>query len=88
MAMHQRKLSIMYAYEKPNFLKVMTLRSQTVHSVHCTRILQQAKIRFVVESATFVLFFDLFCCFGFHKQIIKTYNRSKLLQKLANLRNP
>ena len=38
------------------------LRGQTVHSLHCERNKQQAKIRFVAESATLLLFFDLLCC--------------------------
>ena len=38
-----------------------------MHLVHCKRILEQAKIRFVAESTTLFLFFDLLCCFGFHK---------------------
>ena len=79
-----RKLSF---YQKKND-ETPSLRGQTVHSVHCKRNSQQAKIRFIKESATLLLFFDLRCCFGFHKQISKTLYRSKLLQKQANLRNP
>ena len=67
-----------------SFLKLFScdfwsLRGQSVRFVHCKRIPQRAKIRFVVESALF--------CFGFHKQIPETLNRSKLLKKQANLRN-
>ena len=58
-----------------------SLRGQTVHSVHCKRIPQQAQLRFVAESATVLHFFDLFCCFGFHKQNPKTLYRSKSLEK-------
>ena len=36
-----------------------------MHSLHCKRNPQQAKIRFVAESAALLLFFDLRCCFGF-----------------------
>ena len=43
-----------------------------MHSVVCKRIPQQAQIRFVAECATLLHFFDLICCFGFHKQIPKT----------------
>ena len=39
-----------------------------MHSLHCKRNPQQAKIRFVAKSATLLIFFDLLCCFGFHKQ--------------------
>ena len=59
-----------------------------MHSVNCKRIPQLAQIRFVAKSAILLHFFDLLCCFGFHKQIAKTLYRSKSLQKLANLRNP
>ena len=58
-----------------------TLRGQTMHSVHCKRISQLAKIRFVAESATLLLFFDLLRCFGFLRQIPKTLYCSKSLQK-------
>ena len=54
-----------------------------MHFVNCERIPQQAKIRFVAESATLLFFFDLFCCFGFHGQIAKTLISSKSLQKEA-----
>ena len=64
-----------------------SLRGQTVHSVPCKRILQQAQIRFVAESATLLFFFDLLCCFWFHKQIPKTLYRSSSLQNL-HLRIP
>ena len=57
-----------------------TFRGQTVYSVHCKRITQQAKIKFVAEFAILRLFFDLLCCFGFHKQMPKTLSRSKSLQ--------
>ena len=59
-----------------------------MHSLHCNGNPQQAKIRFVAESATLLLFFDLLCCLGFHKQIPKSLYRSKSLEKLANLLNP
>ena len=36
------------------------------------RIPQRYKIRFVAESATLLFFFDLLCCLGFLKQILKT----------------
>ena len=49
-----------------------TLWGQTVYFVHCKRIPQQAKVRFVAESATLLVFFDLLRCFGFDKQIPKT----------------
>ena len=55
-----------------------TLRGQTVHSLHFKP--QQAKISFVAESATLLLFVDLLCCFGFHKQIPKSLYCSKSLQ--------
>ena len=58
-----------------------SLRGQTVHFVHFMRITQQAKIRFVAESTSLLLFFDLLCCYGFHKQILKTLFRKKPLQK-------
>ena len=58
-----------------------TLRDQTVHSLHCKRNPQQAKSRFVAEPAALLLFFDLLCCFGFHKQIPKSLYRSKSLEK-------
>ena len=51
-----------------------------MHSAHCKRIPQQAKIRFVAESTTVLLFLDLFCCFGFHRQIPKKLYCSKLLE--------
>ena len=51
------------------------------------RISQQSKIRFVVESSTLLVFFDLLCCFGFQGQIAKKLYCSKLLQKQATLRN-
>ena len=40
-------------------LSYVSLRGQTVQSVHCMRIPQQAKIRFFAESATLLHFFDL-----------------------------
>ena len=46
--------------------------AKTVRFVHCKRIREQASIRFVAESITLLLFFDLLCCFGTHKQIAKT----------------
>ena len=52
-----------------------------LNSLLCKRTPQQAKIRFFGEFATLLLFFDLLCCFGFHKQIPKTLYRSKSLQK-------
>ena len=58
------------------------LRGQTVHSVPCKWIPQQAKIRFVAKSATLLLFFDLLCCFGFQKQILKTLYCSELIQNM------
>ena len=61
------------------FKGIQALRGQTVHSVPCKRIPQQVKIKFVAESATLLLFFDLLCCFGFHKQIHKKFYRSKSL---------
>ena len=63
------------------------LRGQTVRFVHCKRIPQQTKLRFLEKTAIFLLFSDLLCCFGFHKRILETLYRSKLLQKQANLRN-
>ena len=63
-----------------------TLRGQTAFC-ECKRIPQQAKSRFVAESATLIFFFDLLCCFGFHEQIAKILHRSKLLRKQANLGN-
>ena len=51
-----------------------------MHSLHCKRNPQQAKNRFVAESATLLLFFDLLCCFGFHKQVPKSLYRSKSLE--------
>ena len=63
------------------------LRSQTVHFVNCKRIPQEAKIRFVAESASLLIFFDLLCCFGFHGQKAKTLYCSKSLQKQATLQN-
>ena len=59
-----------------------------MHFVNCGRIPQQAKIKFVAESATLLFFFDLLCCFGFHGQIAKILHCSKLLQKQAILWNP
>ena len=41
-----------------------------MHSVHCKRIQQQIKIKFVAESAT-LLFFWSSSLFGFHKQNLK-----------------
>ena len=38
-----------------------------MHSVYCKQNPQQAKIRFVAESATLLLFFDILCCFGLQK---------------------
>ena len=70
-----------YLCEFHNF---KTLRGQTVHSLHCKRNPQQTKIRFVAESATLLLLFDLL----FHKQIPKSLYRSKSLKKYASLRNP
>ena len=67
---------------------LITLRGQTVHSLHYKRNPQLAKIIFVAESATLLLFSDLQCCFGFHKQTPNSLYRSKSLQKWANLRNP
>ena len=58
-----------------------------MHFVNCKRIPQQAKIRFVAESATLIFFFDLLCCFGFHGRIAKTMRCSKSLEKQATLRN-
>ena len=55
-----------------------------MHFVNC-EFSQQAKIRFVAESAT-LPFFYLLCCFGFHGQIYKTLYCSKLLQKLTEFR--
>ena len=52
-----------------------------MHFVHCKRIPEQAKMRFVAESTTLLLFFDLLCSFGFHKQIAKTLY---CLQSLQN----
>ena len=60
----------------------------TMLFVICKRIPQQAQLRFVVESATLLIFFDLLCCHIFHKQIAKTLHRSKTLMKQASLRNP
>ena len=65
-----------------------SLRDQTVHFVNCKRIPQQAKTRYVVESATLLFFFAPVCWFGFYGQIAKTLNCSKLLQKQVTLRNP
>ena len=47
-----------------NLLKVgqRTLRGQTKQFVNCKSIPQQAKIRFVAEPATLLVFFDLLCC--------------------------
>ena len=59
-----------------------------MHLVNCRWIPQQAKITFVAESATLLLYFDLVGCFGLHKQISKTLYRSKSFQKQANLGNP
>ena len=58
-----------------------------MHSVKCTRIPQQAKIKYVAESGTLLFFFDLLCCFGFQEQIAKTLCCSKSLQKETTLRN-
>ena len=58
-----RKENLMRTYE---VTEEETLRGQTVHSVHCIRTPQQAKIRF---DATLLVFFDLLRRFGFHKQI-------------------
>ena len=53
-----------------------------LHSGQCKRVPQQAKIRFVAESAALLLFFDLLAVLdSFQKQIPKTLYRSKLLQK-------
>ena len=41
-----------------------------MHHVHCNWIQQQAKIKFVAESAALVQFFDLLCCLGFHKNYL------------------
>ena len=64
-----------------------SLRGQTVHSQHCKRNPQQANIRFVAESATLLLFFDLLCCFEFHKQIPKSLyryvNHKELIRRFA-----
>ena len=40
-------------------MKQTTLRGQTVRSVHCKRIPQLAKIRFVADFATLLIFFEL-----------------------------
>ena len=48
----------------------------------------KAKIRFVAESKSLLLFFDFLCCYEFRKQILKTLFRSKSLRKETNLRNP
>ena len=79
---HSTRLRHLFPFSHTGVLP--SLRGQTVHSVHCIpsckRIPQQAQIRFVAESAKLLLFFDLLCCFGFHKKP-KTLYRSKLLQK-------
>ena len=54
---------------------LISLQGQTVHSVHCKRVPQQAKIRFVAESAALQLFFNLLGCFGFHRLILETLYR-------------
>ena len=59
----------------------LPLLGQNVYSLHCKRNPQQAKFRYVAESANLLLFFDLLCCFGFCKQIPKSLYRSKLLEK-------
>ena len=46
---------------------------------------QKAKITFVAEPATMLLFFDFLCCFTFHGQVAKTLYCSKSLQKQAIL---
>ena len=56
-----------------------------MHSEHCKRNPQQDKIRFVAESTSMLLFFDLLCFFGFHGQIAKILYRSKSLQKCCVL---
>ena len=56
------------------------LRGQSVHSVHCKRISQQAQTRFVAEAATLLLFFDLLCCLDSANKYLKhctVQNRSK-----------
>ena len=80
-----RQKTAMFRPSGPKF--GMSLRGQTVHFVHCKRIPEHAKIRFNAESTTLLLFFDLLCCFGFHKQIAKTLYCLKSLQKQAILRN-
>ena len=71
---------LMFCFLKLFFCNTRTLRGQTVHFVNYKRIPQQTKIRFIVESATLLFFFDLLCCFGFHVQIATTLYCSKLLQ--------
>ena len=66
-----RLLSVLSVY----FLRLYYDAKLCILSLHCMRNPQQAKIRFVAESATLLLFFDLLCCFGFHKQIPKSLYR-------------
>ena len=60
---------------------------QAMYSLHCKRNLQQENLKFVAESATFLLFFDLLSCFWFHKHVPKSLYRLKLLHKWAILWN-
>ena len=70
-----------------NFIKKLpiTLRGQTVRFENCKQIIpQQAKVGFVAEFATLLFFFDLLCCFGFHRQIAKTLFLLKIAPKTVN----
>ena len=57
-----------------------------MHFVNCIRVPQQAKTRFVVKSATLILFSDFLLYFGFHGQIAKTLYCSKFYHTLYFIR--
>ena len=74
---------IVFWKQKRQKTKTAALRGQIVNSVHCKWIPQQAKLRFVAEFASLLLFFDLHCCFGFQKQKLRKINLLKIDPKLG-----
>ena len=60
---------------------MFSLGGETVYFVNCKRVPQQARNRFVAESATFVVSFDFFDRFQFDEHIARTLYFLQRLQQ-------